>query len=557
MRSIGFGGAGALCLLLVLGGCGDGGTADSSRGSGAPAVEIPSPELSAVEAPVATAIRAARAKVVDGPTRAAAWGGLGLVLHAHDFLSEALSCYRQAETLAPSDARWPYLAGRVLMGEDLERAREAFGRAVAIDPDFAAAHIYFGDLLLDLGEPEEADRQYSRALELAPGSPWALLGRARVAMAAGALDTARERLRKAIAAKPDFREAHSSLAQVARRLGDQEQAQIHMWAAANFTASSAPPDPVYQLVVDRGVSFRWATRRGVAYTDAGQLAEAEGEFRAALDIEPNDPATLGNLGGALAAQGRLDEAEEIYRRALEADADHTGAHINLAQALLQRGDLEAAAERLEQALEIDPLAPEAHLNLALLRARQERWDSSLEHGETAIRINPGDVRALGLVGGILAQRGDPEGAAELWGRAVRIDPRQLETLDRLARLLASQGQHREAVGWLRRGLETAPNSSRLLLFLAWELAVAPESGARSAEEALEMARRVRRGYPRMPQAADVEAAALAATGDFAGAQRQAELALELAESQGQSELAAAVRDRLRRYQNRRPYRLPE
>ena len=111
--------------------------------------------------------------------------------------------------------------------------------------------------------------------------------------------------------------------------------------------------------------------------------------------------------------------------------------------------------------------------------------------------------------------------------------------------------------WLRRGLEIAPNSSRLLLFLAWELAVAPVSGVRSEEEALEMARRVRRGYPRMPQAADVEAAALAGTGDYAGAQRQAALALELAESQGQNELAEAIRERSELYESRRPYRLPE
>ena len=557
MRVLWYGGVMGFFLLLLTSGCGGGTTADSSKTTGAPDVEVPSPELSTVEAPVATAIQVARAKVVDGPNRAAAWGGLGLVLHAHDYLSEAVICYQQAEALAPKDARWPYLAGRVLMGEDLERAREAFGRAAALDPDFAAVYIYFGDLLLDLGEPEEADRRYSRALELAPGSPWALLGRARVALAAGSLETAEERLRTAVAAKPDFREAHSTLAQVARRLGDEEQAQIHMWAVANFTASSAPPDPAYELVVDRGASFRWATRRGVVHTDAGEFADAEAEFRAALLIEPNDPAALGNLGGALAAQGRLDEAEEVYRRALEADFEHVGSRINLAQALLQRGELEAAEERLEQALEIDPLAQEAHLNLALLHARQESWDASLEHGQTALRVNPGDVRALGLVGGILAQRNDPAGAAELWRRAIRIDPRQLETLERLARLLASQGQHREAVMWLRRGLEIAPNSSRLLLFLAWELAVAPDSGVRSEEEALEMARRVRRGYPRMPQAADVEAAALAGTGDYAGAQRQAALALELAESQGQNELAEAIRERSKLYESRRPYRLPE
>src|SRR5207302_5410418 len=79
--------------------------------------------------------------------------------------------------------------------------------------------------------------------------------------------------------------------------------------------------------------------------DAGRLAEAEGEYRAALDAGPNALASF-NLAVALEDLGRADEAVAAYRAAIDADARCEDAYYNLARIFERRGDRTAALRAL-------------------------------------------------------------------------------------------------------------------------------------------------------------------------------------------------------------------
>jgi Flp pilus assembly protein TadD len=61
---------------------------------------------------------------------------------------------------------------------------------------------------------------------------------------------------------------------------------------------------------------------GIVHAAAGRDAEAEAQFRRALEILPEHPAAWSELGIVLRRQGRLAEADEAYRRALAADPDY-------------------------------------------------------------------------------------------------------------------------------------------------------------------------------------------------------------------------------------------
>ena len=52
------------------------------------------------------------------------------------------------------------------------------------------------------------------------------------------------------------------------------------------------------------------------------VAEAEAEYRRALEVAPRHPAAWAELGIVLRRQGRLAEAEEAYRQALAADPEY-------------------------------------------------------------------------------------------------------------------------------------------------------------------------------------------------------------------------------------------
>src|SRR5262249_56572895 len=94
-----------------------------------PGPEPPEVELSGVDPAIAAAVREARADVIAQPHSAAAWGRLGQVYRAHDFVEAANTCFARAEALDPNEPRWPYLQGATIAITDRESALPYLERA--------------------------------------------------------------------------------------------------------------------------------------------------------------------------------------------------------------------------------------------------------------------------------------------------------------------------------------------------------------------------------------------------------------------------------------------
>ena len=501
---------------------------------------------------MAEKIRAARQAALQEPDSAVAVGRLGMVFHAHELHSEAVTCYRRAAELAPREVRWPYLAALATAKTDLAGAIAHFEAAATLGGG-AVVHLGLGDALAQLGRGEEAVAQYRRAAELDPESSHALLGLARLALAGGEAAAAASQLERAAEIAPHHGEVHGLLAQAYRRLGREAEADRELLRAAAFDEPRGSPDPFLEAVRDEAVNSRAFSERGQRLARGGRFAEAEAEFRRVLQIRPGNARDHSNLGGALAGQGRLQEAVAAYESALEVDPEDAYALNNLGLALAQQGALEEAASRLERAAALDPSYIDPLRNLGLLRSRQGRHDEAIGLFRRALAADPGAVEVYNDLGTALAGQGELAEAMSLWQEVLEIDPRQLNALYNLATAHAMRGEHAEAVGRLRTALEIAPNSSRLVTLLAWELATAPRPDLRDADEAERLARRVVEAQPGRPQPADVLAAALAAQGRFDEAAALARKALAQAQRSGPPELAAQIAARLELYRQRRPF----
>jgi tetratricopeptide (TPR) repeat protein len=79
----------------------------------------------------------------------------------------------------------------------------------------------------------------------------------------------------------------------------------------------------------------------------GDGVEGERLIRRALEIEPDNPALLNNLGKAFEVQGRLDEAEELAHQIYERFPDYVFGRTNLAMFLISNGELDEAEELLK------------------------------------------------------------------------------------------------------------------------------------------------------------------------------------------------------------------
>lgn len=99
-------------------------------------------------------------------------------------------------------------------------------------------------------------------------------------------------------------------------------------------------------------------------------AEAEGEFRAALQTNPHDEKASLMLGVIAAKRGDWPAATQFDSQALSLQPDDPDACLELAKALIATNEKEKAKHLIEHAIEIDPSDYIAHYRLSTLY-RQE------------------------------------------------------------------------------------------------------------------------------------------------------------------------------------------
>lgn len=146
------------------------------------------------------------------------------------------------------------------------------------------------------------------------------------------------------------------------------------------------------MATQRSDEFRALVADAMAHLQAGQPAEAERAYRAALAIVPADPAVTHNLGVAIAAQGRHRDAIACFEAALRADPTYVSAHYNRAVALLRLDDIQEAIKAFSRAAQLEPQHYEAHRVLGFLWLAQGERGRALDHFARTYELRRGEDR---------------------------------------------------------------------------------------------------------------------------------------------------------------------
>jgi tetratricopeptide (TPR) repeat protein len=117
-------------------------------------------------------------------------------------------------------------------------------------------------------------------------------------------------------------------------------------------------------------------------SDVALNAQAEAEYKAALQINEYDAISWRQLGGIMTAKGDFKTAQEDYRRALALQPKDSEAKIGLAIALLSTNQTNDAISLLESALEDDPTNLVAHYRLSVLYRRTGRTADAQRETDT-------------------------------------------------------------------------------------------------------------------------------------------------------------------------------
>jgi len=136
---------------------------------------------------------------------------------------------------------------------------------------------------------------------------------------------------------------------------------------------------------------------GIALESSGRSAEAATHYRAALESRPNLAAAHNNLGRLLLARGEVGNAMAEFRLALRARPDNADAQFNLGRALIANGQPREAAQQWRRAVTARPDSQVFLLELAwLLATNDEVHDpgEAVRLGESANRLAKGTNPAV-------------------------------------------------------------------------------------------------------------------------------------------------------------------
>ena len=135
-----------------------------------------------------------------------------------------------------------------------------------------------------------------------------------------------------------------------------------------------------------------------------RLGEVIGQFKRAIELDPNLPAPFAGLSQALVYADDVPQALAMARRAVELAPNDADGLIFLANALFEAGKLDEAKDAVEQALALNPLPPPFyHLFGAMVFWGCELYQRALELAEECLRKAPNfrgadTYRVMALVG---------------------------------------------------------------------------------------------------------------------------------------------------------------
>jgi protein O-GlcNAc transferase len=367
----------------------------------------------------------------------------GIVLKALHRPAEALERFSEAIKINPSVAETWNIRGTVF--NDLQRFDEAiadFDRAIALNPDYAEALCNKGKASSSLGRLDEALSAFARALALRPDLAEARTGhsdvlsrlggrelaggrelvavanpvqdlfdRSMALVAAGRRSDAILGLDRAIAAAPDFTQAHLLRAKLLSDFGRHDDAL----AGVDRLLSIAPR-----------LAEAWLGRGNILF-ELKRYEDAFASCEQALALKPDLAEAWLCLGNVLNEVARHGEALAAYDEALTINANLAGARLGQGNVLNALKRYDEALAAYDRTLASTPDLAEAWLGRGNVLNELTRYDEAFAAFDRALALNPDLAEAWLGRGNVFLQHNQHSQALAAYVKATALKPALVES----------------------------------------------------------------------------------------------------------------------------------
>lgn len=288
---------------------------------------------------------------------------------------------------------------------ELERAAEAYRRAIEAEPEFAEAHANLGAVLARLGREDEAIAAYERALRIKPQLTAARVNLGLAHYRTGRLGRALDAFAAVHAADTSLLQVRQLLGLVLVELGRDAEAIPHL----EVSAEQAPDEPAVLFALGRAYARRGDRRVDSVATRLESTREGRPLWH--------------QLRGLVLQQGdRHEEALAAFDEAGALNDALPRLFVNIGVSHLALGDHARARRAFETALARSDRDATAHFYLAWLDEREERVADAKRHAERAVALEGDVAESRALLGRVLLKEGNAAAAAQHLERAIAADP---------------------------------------------------------------------------------------------------------------------------------------
>ena len=299
---------------------------------------------------------------------------VGQLMLATGSNDQAIAAYRKLASTNPESTEFQIKLGQAqLAAGQTEVALQTFGNALKSKPDAAAAQAEAVASMIRAGKADEAARLLSDIRQVAPRSPALPELDGDVKLARRQFAEASAAYRKVLAQAPSSNlviKNYTALALDGKR--DDGDTFINDWL------KSHPKDvPVRLFHADMAL-------RAKDYPRAAQ------SYRAALELQPNDPLLLNNLAWTLWQQ-KDPQALSFAQRASSAAPNNPAIADTLGWMLVEQGETKKGLELLEKASAAAPLQRDIALHLAKAQLKDGRKDAARSTLQALVQAAPESV----------------------------------------------------------------------------------------------------------------------------------------------------------------------
>ena len=259
----------------------------------------------------------------------------------------------------------------------IDRAIEAYLRAIDLDPDSAKVYNNRGNAYKIKNDVDHAIKDYTKAIELNPELAVAYSNRGVAYDIKGYTDQAIADLNKAIELKSDDAATYYNRGIIYRSKGNVDR------AIEDYTKA-------IKLSLDYAMAYY---NRGEAYYMKKDIDRAIEDYNQAIKLEPNYVKSYINRGVAYRSKGNVDRAIKDYTKAIKLNPGNDKAYKNRGMAYYMKGAYDRAIEDYSQVIELNP-DDKAYFTLGMCWIHLQNWQKAKSNLIIAKRMGMDIIEAF-------------------------------------------------------------------------------------------------------------------------------------------------------------------